>query len=176
MPRRKVSVERRALGLVAEARLALADYGSRPVKDSDIRSLMAVFNVDITQAALTIPALLFPPAQGLYRLVMQNGLPREVRRYIQLHELGHVLAGEAIEPTQLLFDGPLPESEDACDLFALLGIVPTADIEEGGEWLESRIRQLVPLDDRGWQVHRIPRLAGRLPKVREMVADLHGYF
>lgn len=176
MPKRRATVERRAIGLIAEARLALADYGTRPVRDNEIELLMNVFNIGITYAALTVPAILFPPAQRLYRLVLQDGLPFAVRRYILLHELGHVLAGEAEEPMRFQFTGPLPESEDVCDLFALLGIVPTADIEEGGEWLETRIRELVPLDDRGWQVHRIPRLARRLPRVREMVGDLHGYF
>lgn len=174
---RRPSVERRAVGLVAEARLAVGDYGARPVLDREIEHLLEVFNVGYAVGDMEgLPAMLLPPIAGEYRIAIDRGVPRIARRYILLHELGHVLAGEADEPMKMIFTGPLPESEDVCDLFALLGIVPTADIEEGGEWLESRIRELVPLDDRGWQVHRIPRLAGKLPRVREMVADLHGYF
>lgn len=175
MPRR-ASVERRAVGLVAEARLVLGDYGTRPVNDYELRQIAGVFHLECSHADLSVPAILFPPIGGRYRLVLQRGLPLAVRRYIQLHELGHVLAGEASEPMQFRFTGPLPESEDVCDLFALLGIVPTVDIEEGGEWLEGRIRELVPLEDRGWQRYRVQRLAKRLPRVREKVGELYGYY
>lgn len=174
---RRRSIERRAIGLVAEARLAVGEYGSRPLQESEFSKLLSVFNlVTCLEDLERIPAILFPPIAGKYRAVLDHGLPADVRRYVTLHELGHVLAGEADEPMRMVHTGPLPESEDVCDLFALLGIIPTADIEEGGEWLESRIRQLVPLDNYGWQKYRIPRLAKRLPRVREMVKDLHGYY
>ena len=115
--------------------------------------------------------MLFPPIAGKYRITMDQRLPAGVRRYIKLHELGHVLAGEAEEPITMLFTGPLPDCEDVADCFALLGIVDEIHEEHGDDWLEQTIRELVPLDDRGWQVHRIPRLAKRLPRVREMVKE-----
>lgn len=175
--RRRPSVERRAIGLVAKARLVIGDYGTRPLADLEIERVLEVFSVAYAVGDMEgLPAMLLPPIAGEYRIAIDHFVPRRARRYILLHELAHVLAGEADEPTKMIFTGPLPESEDVCDLFALLGIVPAADIEEGGGWLERRIRELVPLDDRGWQVHRIPRLAGRLPRVREMVSDLYGYY
>jgi hypothetical protein len=170
-------IERRVLGLVDEARFAIGDYGTRPLKEAAITTLMEVFNVVASTEDLSgFPAILFPPIAGKYRLVMDRSLPISVRRYITLHELGHVLAGEADEPTLMVHEGPLPESEDVCDLFALLGVLDEAHILEGGNWLEQQIRAAVPLDDYGWQTYRIPRLAKRLPRVREMVRDLHGYF
>lgn len=157
--------------------MAIHDYGTRPVTDAEIDRVLEVFNIAFAVGDMRgLPALLLPPIAGLYRVVADERQPAAVRRYIKLHELGHVLAGEGDEPVRMIFDGPLPESEDVCDLFALLGIVEEADIQEGGDWLEQKIRSLVPLDDRGWQVHRIPRLAKKLPRVREMVRDLHGYF
>lgn len=176
MPRARTP-ERRALGLVAEARLVIGDYGVRPIKEAGVVQLAAVFNlVSSIEDLEGFPAILFPPIAGKFRLVMDEALPREVRRYITLHELGHVLAGEADEPMLMIHDGPLPESEDVCDLFALLGIVEEAHITEGGAWLETEIRRLVPLNDYGWQKYRIPRLARKLPRVRDMVRNLHGYF
>ena len=67
-------------------------------------------------------------------------------------------------------------AEDAADLMALLGIVDGSHIEEGGDWLEQKIKEMAPIDNYGWQTYRIPRLAKKLPRVREMVRDLHGYF
>lgn len=173
---RRAKLERWVLGLVSEARLAIHDYGTRPLREGEIEKLAAVFNIDCYTADISVPALMLPPIGGTYHLAVQPHLPRSVRRYIMLHEMGHVLSGEADEPMSMQFEGPLPESEDVCDLFALLGIVDEAHISEGGDWLEQQIRQAVPLDDYGWQTYRIPRLAKKLPRVREMVRDLHGYF
>lgn len=173
---RRSSLERRVLGLVAEARLAIGDYGTRPLRDEEVRKLAAVFNIEFGSAAISVPALLLPPVEGCYQVIMQEGLQRDIRRYVTLHELGHILAGEADEPMTMVFTGPLPESEDVCDLFALLGIVDPFHDEHGPSWLEQQIRNLVPLEDGGWQRFRIPRLAKKLPRVRTLVRDLHGYF
>jgi len=82
-----------------------------------------------------------------------------------------VATGDADEPTELQFTGPLPEAEEVADLFALLGILDETDTDHGPEWVEHRIRELVPLDDRGWQVHRIPRLSVKVCRMRQLVKD-----
>lgn len=169
-------IERGVVGLVAEARLAVHDYGTRPVKAGDVSRLATVFNMEFGSADISIPVILFPPVDGKYQVIFQDGLAEPIRRYATLHELAHVLRGDVEEPTRQVFDGPLPEGEDVCDLFALLGIVDPAHDGEGADWIEEQIRLLVPLDDKGWQVHRIPRLAKKLPRVRDMVRNLHGYF
>lgn len=175
--KRAPSIERRALGLVGEARLAIGDYGARVVADAEIEELLGVFNATYAIGDMGgMPAILFPPILGKYRIAIDAAAPRAARRYILLHELGHILAGEGDEPMEMRFSGPLPESEDVCDLFSLVGIVDEAHILEGGEWLEQQIRQAVPIDDYGWQTYRIPRLAKKLPRVRELVRDLHGYY
>ncbi len=169
--RRRPSLERRVLGLVGEARLAVGSYGQRPVIDQELNLLTRVFNIECGSAPLSVPAMLLPPVEGKFQVIFQEGLGRAVRRYITLHELGHVLAGEAEEPMQMVFEGPLPDNEDVADLFALLGIIDPVHDQEGPEWIEQQIRQAVPLDDRGWQVHRIPRLSRKLAAVRQMVFD-----
>jgi hypothetical protein len=168
--------EKRVLGLVGQARLAIPEYGTRALSEKEINRIAGVFNLAVHITDAEVPAILFPPIDGKYRLSLDGLMPRAVRRYAVLHELGHILSGEAEEPMRLIFFGALPESEDVCDLFALLGIVPPEDIDEGEEWLEGKIRDLVPLDDRGWQVHRIPRLSKRLPRIRELVAEDGGFF
>lgn len=173
---RRSSKERRVLGLVETARLALPLYGTHPLRDDEVRHLAAFCRLEVVRTELTVPAILGPPFGGMYMCFVNVGLPPPVFRYVLLHECGHIMSGDIEDPTTMIHTDPLPESEDICDLFALLGIVPTVDIEESGDWLEKRIRRLVPLEDYGWQKYRIPRLAKKLPRVREMVKDLHGYF
>lgn len=157
--------------------MLVGDYGVRSVSETEIGALLEVFNATVAVGDMEgFPAILYPPILGKYRIAIDSGLPRRVRTYITLHELGHILAGEADEPVQMLFDGPLPESEDVCDLFALLGIVDPFHDEQGPDWLEQQIRNLVPLEDVGWQKYRIPRLAKKLPRARHLVRNLHGYF
>lgn len=157
---------------MGEARLAVFHYGAEPVADGDIKRLLGVFNAEVHLVTeTTLPALLFPPIFGKYRLAIHSAVPVSARRFLVLHEIGHILGGEAEEPTRLIHTDPLPESELVCDLFALLGIIDPVHEQEGPEWLEHQIRQAVPLDDKGWQVHRIPRLARKLSAVRQLVYD-----
>ena len=74
----------------------------------------------------------------------------------------YLFAGDLEEPTMFVFDGPLPESEEVADLFALLGILDPAELEQGPVYVEDRIRQLVPLENYGWATYRVPRLATKV--------------
>lgn len=152
-------------------------YGARrAVADEEIDALINGFRIKVSRPDMPDPAILSPPFRGFYRLSIAAGLPRQVVRYIKLHEAAHVAAGDIDESTVMQFDGPMPASEDAADLVALLGIIDPVHDEHGAEWLEEEIRRSVPLEDRGWQKYRIPRLAKKLPRVRELVRDLHGYY
>lgn len=144
--------------------------------DDEVSGILSGYRVDCARVDMEDVAILSPPYAGRYRLSIQSGLPRSAVKYVKLHEACHVVSGDIDEPTFMHFDGPMPMAEDAADLVALLGIVDPAHDDEGADWIEQQIRCLVPLDDRGWQVHRIPRLARKLPRVRDMVRDLHGYF
>jgi len=108
------------------------------------------------------PAVLLPPWRGLYRLIMAPWVSPLLARHVTLHEVAHVIGGDIEEPTIFVFDGPLPEAEEVADLFALLGILDAAELEQGPEYVEARIRELVPLDNYGWQTYRVPRLAGKV--------------
>jgi len=40
---------------------------------------------------------------------------------------------------------------------------------QGEEWVESKIREMVPLEDRGWQDYRIRDLAPRVIRMRALI-------
>lgn len=170
---RRSREERRVLSAIRTARMAVPSYArGRPAARSDVAALLRFFKVSVLRADLVdIPAILTPPIHGQHRLVLDYAVGPTLALFIELHEVGHVAAGDADEPTVLRFTGPLPEAEEVADLFALCGILDDADCEQGAGWVEQRIRELVPLDDRGWQVHRIPRLAGKVVRMKELVRE-----
>lgn len=153
--------------------MAVPHYGrGQSVSRADVSLLSSFFKVQVMRASLRdVPAVLTPPIRGRHRLFLDESVGPDVALFIELHETGHVATGDADEPTVLQFTGPLPEAEEVADLFALLGILDEADTDQGPVWIEHRIRELVPLDDRGWQVHRIPRLATKVCRMRQLVKD-----
>lgn len=170
---RRSGAEKRVLDAVRMARMAVPNYGrGRAVSREDARRLADLFRVQVMRADLRdVPAVLTPPILGRHRLFLDERVGPDVAHFILLHETAHVATGDADEPTLLQFTGPLPEAEEVADLFALLGLLDEIDTDQGAAWVEDRIRQLVPLDDRGWQVHRIPRLAPRVCRMRELVKE-----
>lgn len=136
-----------------------------------MRRLAAAVRLEVHRAAddMDAPAVLLPPWRGTYRLVMAAWVSPLVARHVTLHEIGHILAGDIDEPTILAFDGPLPEAEDVADLFSLVALVDDGECAQGPEFVETRIRELVPLDNYGWQTYRVPRLAGKLVVLRQMM-------
>lgn len=151
--------------------MAVPEYGQGRVSAADVRQLLAAFNVDVIRASIDTPAILTPPVANVYRLIVADWVGPAVARHIELHELGHVLCGDAQEPTFLKFTGPLPEAEEVADLFALSGIIDAAEAEQGSEYVEALIRQRVPLEDRGWQTYRIPDLAPKVVRMRTLIEE-----
>lgn len=149
------------------------DYarGGDPPSGDEIDHMLAFGYVKLHRAAIDIPAFLTPPFAGYRRLLIAMWLPRSAAKYIELHETGHVLAGDADEPTFLQFNGPMPEAEEVADLFALAGVLTREDCEQGPEWVESRIRILVPLENVGWQKYRIRELAPRAIRMRALIDE-----
>lgn len=164
-------VERRVLGAIETARLAVPGYAVRPVRSAEVRDLARAFNLDVFRVATDIAAVLLPPIGGLYRLAIQEGLGPDVVRHITLHELGHILCGDAIEPTILHFTGPLPEAEEVADLFSLAALIDDAECGQGAGYVESLIRRRVPLDNYGWQKYRIPELAPKVVRMRKLIEE-----
>lgn len=167
---RRSTAERRVLGAIETARLAVPSYAEgSPLTEHEVERLLQVFNVEMYRVRLSVPAAIHPPMDGRYQLYVSNRTPWVARRFLCLHELGHVLTGDVEEPTIMQFSGPLPECEEVSDLFALSGLLDPADCYEGPEWVERRIWQVAPIDDRGWREHRIPRLAPQLIRLRERI-------
>lgn len=165
-------VERRVLDAIRYARMMIPAYatGGR-VRYREIERVLEFNHVRVHRDNFETPAFLTPKWEGFHRLYIASWLPRSVVEYIELHECGHVLAGDADEPTVLQFTGPLPEAEEVADLFALSGIIDAAEAEQGSEYVEALIRQRVPLDDRGWQKYRIPDLAPKVVRMRTLIEE-----
>lgn len=148
-------------------------YGAgASIVSGDLRRLADAVRLRIQRATMEMdaPAVLMPPWSGRYQLVIASWVSPLVARHVTLHEIGHILTGDIDEPTILAFTGPLPEAEDIADLFSLVALLDAEEVGQGPEFLETRIRELVPLDNYGWQTYRIPRLAGKLVRLQAMVA------
>lgn len=161
------------LDAIKYARMMIPDYGTgrRPL-GVEIDLLLEFGRIRIRRVHMEDLAYLTHPLHdGYRRLYMTRYLPYEAAIYIELHECGHSLAGDADEPTILHFQGPLPEAEEVADLFALSAILADQDCAHGPEWAESRIRQLVPLEDRGWQTYRVPQLAPKIIHLRHLIRE-----
>lgn len=167
-----MSVERRVLDAIRYARMMIPGYatGAR-VRWADVEKVLAFSRVKVHRENLETPAFLTPRLGGWHRLYIASWLPRSVVEYIELHECGHVLAGDADEPLVLQFTGPLPEAEEVADLFALCGIIDAAEAGQGSDYVEHLIRQRVPLEDRGWQQYRIPDLAPKVVRMRKLIEE-----
>lgn len=168
---KRTAVERRVLDAIRCARASVPHYGSSIVTGHDRDRLLAWSHVEIIRGNYDAPAVLTTPFAGRRWLFVARWLPAAVVRYIELHECGHVMAGDCEEPTVLRFQGPLPEAEEVADLFALSAILSDADCELGAAWVEDKIRLLVPLEDRGWQNYRVPRLAPKVIRMRVLIKE-----
>ena len=169
---RATQAERRALDAIRYARMMIPSYatGGR-VRYADIQKVLEFSRVKVRRSNLSTPAYLTPPFMGWHRLFIASWLPRSVVEYIELHECGHCLAGDADEPTVLQFTGPLPEAEEVADLFALCGIIDSAEAAQGAAYVERLIRRRVPLEDAGWQRYRIPDLAPKVVRMRKLIEE-----
>jgi hypothetical protein len=158
--------------------MMIPDYGRgrRPTRD-EIDQLLEFGRIRVRRVDMPDIAYLSHPLHDSYRrLYLSRHLPHEAAIYIELHECGHSLAGDADEPTMLHFAGPLPEAEEVADLFALTGIITHQDCEIadatlGAEYIEAVIRQRAPIDDRGWQVYRVKELAPKVMRMRKLVDE-----
>jgi hypothetical protein len=158
---------------VRDARAVVPSYGSgRAIQSRAIDKLLTASGMKVLRADLAdIPVDVWPRFQGVVRIFIDNQVGPQLLRYIKLHEVAHALAGEAEEPERFRFTGPLPESEPVADLFALLGVLDEAETDQGAAFVEERVRELVPLDDVGWQRFRIPWLAPEVCVVRQLLKE-----
>ena len=149
-------------------------YGTGPpITTGDVRRLAASVRLQVHRARgeMDSPAVLLPPLNGHPRLVVAHHVRPEVVKHVTLHEIGHVLFGDADELTFMTWGGPLPPNEDWADLFSLVALLDDLELEEGRGYVEARIRDLVPLDDYGWVTYRVPRLAGKVGRVKERLRE-----
>lgn len=162
--------------LLELARRICPEYanGEEPTPQQEIERLLAFWRVRVMVKPLDVPAVILPPFLGDHILLVDPGVHRATRDgYILRHELGHVLAEDAAEPTILRFTYPLPEAEMVSDVFAFLDLITHEEIDAGSETIEARLRELVVLDHRYWYL-RVPRIAEELIAIRGLLKDWEG--
>lgn len=134
-----------------------------PASNSEIAMLCEAFRVSVRELeGLDVSAFLLPPDEhGWYGMRIRAGMNRGTRRFFILHDLAHVIAGEADEPTWEDYDDPYPHFERRADIFAMMGILHARDRNAPADWIEQRIWQEVPSDARSWK-YRVPEIAEAL--------------
>lgn len=172
MAARRSQVERRVLDAIDFARRVCPSYanGTRPARSDEIERLCRYLNVQVRIGPMDHPCILMPPIGGKYQLLLDEALHWGTRDYVIRHELGHLLAGDADEPTLFHFTGPLPEAEDVADLFAFADLLPDADLEQGRGWVETRMRDIVTVAYEPFYL-RLPRLAPRAIRLAQLRRD-----
>lgn len=178
---RTTDFERGVLSAIETARLAVPRYGwGGAITSAEVHKVAAVFNLDVFRAdpdvygvGISAPAMLTAPFGDppQHQLALRHDLPRAVENWIILHECAHVIRGDVAEPTIMQFTGTYPEWEYSCDVFAAAGLMDAVHMEEGAEWVEAKLRELVPIDDYAWQKYRIPELAPKVVRMRTLIEE-----
>jgi len=166
-----------AARLVAVARGAVDDYAGagEPANRDQVRALLAASgcHVEIFPFESDASGMTLPFCEGVHP-VLVNGAAGGDGCFALLHQVAHVLAGDAAGEVCLAAEGHERESERLADLFALADAVPGAWISgvvaEGCSWDAVRggiarcIEELAP----AWPADRLHDRAGlRLRLFRE---------
>lgn len=135
--------------------------------------MVAAVGLEVERAVLPMdsPAMLLPPVFGHPQLILKPDLDPAVVKHVTLHEIAHVIMGDVDELTFLTWGGPLPPQEDWADLFSLVALLDDQEAADEVDQVEARILELVPLDVRGWASSRVPRLAGKIGRLKTMIAE-----
>lgn len=156
------------------AREIVPGYGrGAPITTGDVRRLVGAVGLEVDRAIseMDSPAMLLPPIFGHPQLILAPNLHPSAVRHITLHEIAHVLMGDADELTFMTWDGPLPPSEDWADLFALVAQLDDEEAAGDAPAIVERILELVPLEARGWASSRVPRLAGKIGALKNLLKE-----
>lgn len=152
---------------ISKARRIVPRYGiAEPVSNADIQRLLDAFRVKVRYLdGLSVIAFLLPPDElGMYGLRMRSDVAGQVRRFFLLHDLCHVMMGEANEPTWEDFDDPYPHFERRADIFAAHGVLHARDRAIGdAQMIADMLSKEVPADIRSWK-YRVPAIADALAR------------
>lgn len=96
-----------------------------------------------------------PPLFGVRKLYLSSYLPPRAHTFVILHELTHIVSGDADELTDLVLDGTRYPMEDRiADGVAAIGITSRRDRELPVRDLAALLREMVPVESRAWQIYR----------------------
>lgn len=129
-------------------RLGIAE----PLSNDEIRRLLDAFKVrvryldDIDVAIYILP----PDEDGYFGMRVSSDLGGNELRWWLTHDLAHIIAGEADEPTWEDFDDPYPHFERRADHFAAIALLHARDRAQDAEWIEHVLDRDFPIKARSW--------------------------
>jgi hypothetical protein len=134
---------------------AVPDFWDRRLVMADARRLCDRGNVELCVVDMPAAAFAPPPWFGHHQLFLSERVPMAARTFIILHELAHIVAGDAEEPTAVIMDDRrYPAEDQVADVVAGIGITTPADRALPTEGLTDLLRTLVPIESRAWQLYR----------------------
>jgi hypothetical protein len=131
------------------------DFTSSRIGLPGARRLCAAAGVDLSIGPIAPMGMVTPKIGGVHTIYVSDAVPFQARPFVILHELAHVLAGEAEELTvEVLDERRYPLKDQVADQVAAIGITSGRDRQLPMLELAALLRELVPVDSRAWQRYR----------------------
>jgi hypothetical protein len=138
----------------------IPDFASRRMGNDDARRLCNAAAVDLDIGPIAPMGLVTPKIGGVHTIYVSDEIPVRARAFVILHELAHVVNGDAEELTIEVLDGSrYPLKDQVADAVAALGVTSRADRELPAPDLADLLRTLVPIPHRAWTIYRSNEVA-----------------
>lgn len=131
------------------------DFRARRIGGREARLLCDQAGVRVEMGRMVTSAMCPPPIFGQRYIFVSRRVPSAAMAFVLLHELTHVLAGDADELVELVLDeSRYPPEDRVADGVAAIGVTSAAERMWPREELAERLRQLAPIQGRAWQAYR----------------------
>jgi hypothetical protein len=123
--------------------------------NDDARRLCNAASVDLDIGPIAPMGLVTPKIGGVHTIYVSDEIPIRARAFVMLHELAHVVAGDADELTLAVMDERrYPTRDVIADAVAAIGVTSREDRELSARDLGALLRILVPVSHRAWTAYR----------------------
>jgi hypothetical protein len=155
-----------AARLIAQAQTISPHYasGATPASDEELKRLLSAYSCHVEQFVFrsSSPAMLLPPIQGTFPILLNLNADPAQRALTIRHELAHVMGGDVDGAVFLADEGYMVASERVADLFALADLIPAGDLREirPGAAAPEQVGAIIAAYAEGWPADRIRDRAG----------------